>query len=298
MTAFSVVPSGGWNAPVNALSAFPMILTQSGSTAILSWAAVADAVSYTVCAGPNDEPIQRVVANQAGTTAMVSGLATGVVYAFLVLANMGDGSTRCSQAVRNLNTISVSAVPGSGGTSLQLNFMPAAGATGYNIYIGTAAGTESPAPIPQSQVAGGPWALANAGGFLVQGLAAGPTYYAMVQGIFGNWLGQCAGTSASNLATVYYGFVGSTSPTAANVQALFTNQQSSFQGSYPITQPGTSANFPCFAFPAAFGVPDAFAFGGFTYGMQSSQVTIGGVAYNVYLNPNATYASAMTWTVS
>ncbi len=100
------------------------------------------------------------------------------------------------------------------------------------------------------------------------------------------------------LSLVYFGFVPTNSPDAVAVQALHSQYQNALSGSYALTQDGSTPNYPCFAFPAAFGTPHTFTFSGFTYVLVESSVSIGGVAYNVFINPSRTYAEFMNWSVS
>lgn len=98
-------------------------------------------------------------------------------------------------------------------------------------------------------------------------------------------------------SAVYFGFVGTLSPTDMDIQEMGSALQRQSAGSYVLQQTG-GPDFPCFAFPASFVQPSQFIFGGFLYSMQASTVTIGGVLYDVYLNPTSTYAPSMNWTVS
>lgn len=193
MSAFSLLYWGGFNAPVNPDTQFPVVLTETGGVATLSWAPQAEAYSYSVFAGSQDEPLIPISEHQTATTANVSGLRGGA-YAFLVLAHLGDKQALKSWLIRNVGAATVTASPFP--VEVMLNLTPIFGATGYNIYLGTTSGQETPIPLPQTQIVGGAWAQPISGGFLVQGLVSSTEYYLMVQPIFSGWLGQCTEVSA------------------------------------------------------------------------------------------------------
>lgn len=97
---------------------------------------------------------------------------------------------------------------------------------------------------------------------------------------------------------VFFGFVPTQTPNSAQIQAMSSSINPGFAGSYTLAQIGGGAQYPCFAFPQSFGIPNQFSYGGFPYGMQETQVTIGGIVYNVFINPFLTHATPMIWLVS
>ncbi len=371
MSNFSLLYTGGYNAPVNPIQQFPVILIDNGASATLRWAAQDAAYAYSVSAGPNDEPLTPITRNQTATEATVSGLNPANIYAYMVTAEKGGTVVAKSWLSRSFAAPVVTAIAGVG--SCELLFEPILGASGYNIYYGLSPGGESPIPLPEvvevmvtvtrpspagqsaiqvpttqnilvgdsvTDSAGAipegatvtniatnysvtisvelpsngtgievgdvltftnpavPYALPSAGGFTVYGLSGAGPFYFLVQAIFGDWLGQCSNEMATEATPLFFGFLTTLSPTAGQVQALASEQVGGYAGSYTLTQSGLVQGYPSFGIPAAFGVPHNFIYSGFPYGMRQSEVTIDGVAYNVFIDPFLTFANSMLWTLS
>lgn len=90
MSAFSFMYLGGYNRPVNAETPFTLTCNVAAGAATLSWSAQTGAIDYVVYGGLEDEPLVPLFEPQTGVSANISGLATGKVYAFLVVARLGD----------------------------------------------------------------------------------------------------------------------------------------------------------------------------------------------------------------
>ncbi len=187
MTAYSLLYWGGFNAAVNNPLPFPLDVTLSGGTASLNWPAQAGAYEYSVLAGQDDEPLVPIQTGLTSPGATIAGLGSGI-YAFVVVAKLGDRQEAASQLVRNVGHTTLVATPDS--QKITLAVTPVFGATGYNVYLGTVSGQESPIPLPQTQQQGTPWAQPVSGGFVVQNLTNGTSYFLQVQPTFGSWWGQ------------------------------------------------------------------------------------------------------------
>lgn len=100
MTAFSLLYRSNYNAPTNDHDPFGLTVTKAASTASLAWQAQQDAYAYDVHGGPADEPLQLLISNQSGVSASLNGLVSGAIYAFVVVAKLGDRKTLVSDLVR------------------------------------------------------------------------------------------------------------------------------------------------------------------------------------------------------
>lgn len=138
--------------------------------------------------------------------------------------------------------------------------------------------------------------------FTIGNLLPGQQYYVQVQAVL-SLRSSVASPVVAAIPPVapgatYFGFVSSTTPSASDIEAMPFSGLPSFIGDFTINQSGASANYPCFAFPVSLGVPHTFVFEGFQYGLQQSTIVINGIPYNVFVNPYATHAAIMVWTVN
>ena len=171
-TVKAVGPSG-ISAASNEASGLPLAVAPPTSVAVtigigsatLSWTASSNATSYNVYLGNSAgaESSIAVATGLTGTTTTISGLIPGQTYYFLIkgVAN-GDLSGAG-------NEVSVTPVTAAAPTQLAgtaqiggatLTWAPATGATGYQIYLGTAAGGEGVTPA-QAVVSGTSATLSN-----------------------------------------------------------------------------------------------------------------------------------------
>lgn len=190
-------------------------------------------------------------------------------------------------------TLAVSGIDPSG--AVTLSWSGGATACGYAIFQGSASGQESfLAPVATTD--------GNTFSAQVTGLTPGDTYYFVMKSLGCN--GQGYGCKSNEVVTTvvatvsYAGFVSTLTPNSAQIQAMQQYNRGVFTGSYTLTQTGGGQQYPCFWFPNSFGVPNTFFYSGFPYGMQTSALTVNGVAGTIYLNPSLTHATPMIWSVS
>lgn len=134
----------------------------------------------------------------------------------------------------------------------------------------------------------------------IDGLDIGRQYYIQVTAVFSSQSSAASEIAEGELvnAPVFFGFVPTQTPNDSQISAMAERLQQLSAGSYTLTQSGSSENYPCFAFPAAFGVPSVFTFASFNYQLVESSLVIGGIPYNVFLNPFQTFSPSMAWTVA
>ena len=152
--------------------------TSAGQSEQLSWTADAHAATYNVYQASKSgqegtTPVQTAV---AGTSATVSGLQFATTYYFTVAAVAPLGTSQQSAEVQ---AMTVPAAPTglsatAGNATAMLTWTASSGATGYNIYQGTSAGSLNGAPV-QSGVSG---TTAT-----ITGLTNATTYYFTVAGV-------------------------------------------------------------------------------------------------------------------
>lgn len=184
----------------------------------------------------------------------------------------------------------LSATPGITQVALSwlYNYDPA---TVFDVYQGTTSGGESPTPIATGL---------SVTSYTVTGLTPGTSYFFYVKARKGSLVSPPSNQASAAppvTASVYFGFTASPTPNASAVSALNNRQATGFSGDYTLTQPGTTPQYMCLAFPATFGAPDGFDINGFVYQFDGTTVTISSVLYNVYTNSYATQATSVEVTV-
>jgi outer membrane protein assembly factor BamB len=149
----------------------------------LTWNPSPAAIEYNVYMGTAAgleaiTPVRTV----PGTSVTVSGLRNDAIYYFYVTATTPIGASLPSNEVSAApltppppTNVSITPAPGQVG----LAWSASAGATSYNIYMGTAAGAESPTPV-QTGITGL--------GTIVSGLDPTKTYYFVVRAVTPNGL--------------------------------------------------------------------------------------------------------------
>lgn len=187
MSAFSIWPAAGWNSPTNNPGAYALFLDFSDDAAILTWPPQPGAITYQVFAGPSESSMIPIGPKTLATTVGIPNL-NGQVYFFLVLAQMGDKVTTCSQIVVSVGVLALT-VTAPTTTSLLVSFPTIPDATGYLFYLDTngVQSYQSLTAQPQTQ---GPWVSfvvgspANTTQYLIQGLLIGSTYTVTGQALF------------------------------------------------------------------------------------------------------------------
>jgi titin len=150
---------------------------ENGAVA-LNWTAASGASSYSVYEGISSgaEGVTPVLSGLTGTSANVSGLVNGQIYYFEVAAANSGGTSPYSNEVsatppgRPAPVFGLSARPAF--EHVALTWSAARNATAYDVYMGTASGTEA---LLAKNVASTSYSAI--------GLAAGTTYYFRVAGI-------------------------------------------------------------------------------------------------------------------
>ncbi|HSZ54117.1 MAG TPA: fibronectin type III domain-containing protein [Tepidisphaeraceae bacterium] len=169
--------------PVTAVAptppAAPTKLSATGVTATgltLTWTAPANATGYQIIRQSGSDSGEIIATLPTGSTSFTdSGLSPATQYQYVVSGfnpgGLGAGATLNVQTLAAPPT-GLSAV--SSQNQVTLSWTPEAGATGYNVYRGTASGAEATTPIATGIV--GP-------GFVDPGLVPGTTYYYVVTAI-------------------------------------------------------------------------------------------------------------------
>jgi len=152
--------------------------TPGGQSVSLSWTAEPHAASFNVyqAASAGKEGATPVKSAVSGTSVTVSGLAFATDYYFTIAAVAAIGTSAQSAEV---HTMTVPAAPTalsatSGNATATLSWTASSGATGYDIYQGTASGGEGATPV-QTGVTG---VTAT-----ITGLTNGKTYYFTVAAV-------------------------------------------------------------------------------------------------------------------
>jgi subtilase family serine protease len=149
----------------------------SGQTVTLTWSADARATSFNVFQGTQSgqEGATPVMTGVTGTSAAVSGLGNGQTYYFTVQAVGTSGASVASGEVDA--TIAPGAPAGlaatAGTQTVSLSWTASPGATSYNVYQGTTAGSEGTQPV--QAVAGT--------SITISALTGGTTYYFKVAAV-------------------------------------------------------------------------------------------------------------------
>ena len=146
--------------------------TAAGLGVTVSWSASAAATSYVVSRGSAAAGPFAAVGAPVTTTYSDSGLAAGTTYFYQVAAKNSGGASAASAAVSATTAppapASLGATGGAG--KISLSWPAAAGAAGYLVLRGTAAGAESPTAI----------ATPSGTSYDDTGVAAGTTYFYVV----------------------------------------------------------------------------------------------------------------------
>jgi fibronectin type 3 domain-containing protein len=153
----------------------------------LSWSAVAAATSYNVYEGTasGSESGTPVASGVSVTSTDITGLTAGTTYYFVVKAVSGGGVSGASNEISATPQAAPPAAPANltataGIGKVSLSWSAVAAATSYNVYQGTATGSESGTPV-QTGV--------SATSIDITGLAAGTTYYFVVKAVSSGGVG-------------------------------------------------------------------------------------------------------------
>jgi outer membrane protein assembly factor BamB len=145
----------------------------------LSWVPVAGADSYQVFSATSAgaEALQPTLSGITGTSATITGLNAGTQYYFTVRALGGELLSFASNeasAAPGLPPPPTSLVATPDFNAVDLTWNASSGATGYNVYMGTAAGGESDTPVA-SNVSGTK--------IVISGLQVGTDYFFVVRAV-------------------------------------------------------------------------------------------------------------------
>jgi outer membrane protein assembly factor BamB len=162
----------------------------------LSWAASAGAASYQVFVGTRSggEAAEATLTGVTGTSATVTGLASGPTYFFTVRAVAGKlvsfASAEASAAPSTLEPpANVTAAAGDG--SMSLSWTAAAGAGSYSVFMGTGPGAEAATAISAGVVGTAT---------KITGLSNGTKYYFVVKSLAASFT-SAASNEASGTPT-------------------------------------------------------------------------------------------------
>lgn len=172
----------GASAEVSAtvLPATPTGLTATTGAAsmTLQWNAAAGATSYSIYEGSSagKEAATPLVAGVTATTYTVSSLAAGHSYFFdIVAVNAGGDSAPSNEATGTvLAAVPVNLSATSGNGTVTLSWNASAGAASYDVYEGSAAGSEAATPVASS---------VTGTSTTISGLTNGATYYFKVAAV-------------------------------------------------------------------------------------------------------------------
>ncbi|MGO8672053.1 MAG: choice-of-anchor tandem repeat GloVer-containing protein [Capsulimonadaceae bacterium] len=169
--------------PSSALPVSPTDLTATpgNATVSLAWTASAGATSYNVYRGTSTsgESATAIAAGITAPTYAGTGLANGTTYFFTVNAVNPSGTSGASNEALATPWYGAPSAPTalsavSANAQISLTWGPAAGATAYNVYMGTAPGSESPLPVATG---------VTSTGYTRTGMANGVTYYFTVDAL-------------------------------------------------------------------------------------------------------------------
>jgi outer membrane protein assembly factor BamB len=190
-----VVPAGNSLVAYSLLGPAPpgaVTATAGVDQVSLTWTASAGATSYQVFVGTQagGEATQAAMTGVTGTSATVTGLASGATYFFTVRAVTGKllsfASTEASASPSALQApTSVKAAAGDG--SISLSWTAAAGAGSYSVFMGTTAGAEAATAVSTGVVGNST---------RITGLTNGTKYYFVVKSVAASFT-----SSASNEAS-------------------------------------------------------------------------------------------------
>ena len=196
---------GGNSNEANATPVLPVPVAPTGVSAVpgnasvtLSWTASSLATGYSVYAGTASgaeaPPVVLSVSGGSSTGGVVTGLANGTKYYFVVQATNSSGHSSNSNEASSTPVLPVPAAPtglsaSAGDTTATLSWTAVSGATGYNIYQATCAGCEA-APVALNVAGGGSTTTT------ITGLTDGTKYFYVIQAV--NSTGHSA---SSNEAT-------------------------------------------------------------------------------------------------
>ena len=140
--------------PMPPIPAAPgLTVTVDGNDIDLSWTASANATTYTVYDGTSSAspPGTTLAAGLTTTSYVFTGATLGKTYYFLVKAINIAGTSPASNTVSAIAPSIPSAPAGltatAGNAQVALSWTASAGATSYNVYRGTTAGSEAGAPL-------------------------------------------------------------------------------------------------------------------------------------------------------
>jgi fibronectin type 3 domain-containing protein len=157
--------------------------TAGSGSVLLNWTNSSGASSYNVYRGTaaGSESTTAIATGIAGTTYSDNGLNNGTKYYYKVAAINGGGISALSAEASATPEPTAPAAPAglaatAGSGSVTLNWTASSGATSYNVYRGTAAGSESTTAIATG--------IANAS-YADNGLSNGTTYYYKVAAVNG-----------------------------------------------------------------------------------------------------------------
>ena len=170
-------------------------LTTTGTATdiTLTWSASEGASTYEVFVGSTagGESSTPVATGVTGTSFSMAGTTGTAVYFKVLAVNDGGTSALSSEAVGNVLPASATGLIATGGSaSVNLKWTAATGATGYNVYEGTAMGSESSTAV-MSNVSGTSVTL--------NGLQASTTYYFYVRSV--NSAGASAPSNEASATT-------------------------------------------------------------------------------------------------
>ena len=200
MTAVNAAGESGHSAESSAtisVVAAPgnLVATASGTTIGLSWSVATGATSYNIYRGTTAGG-EGTTAYQTGITATTfsdPGLSTGTTYFYFVTAVNAAGESGHSAEA---SATTVAAAPGNlvataTGTTIELSWSAATGATSYNIYRGTTASADGATEYETG---------VTATSFSDTGLSTGTTYYYFVTAV--NAAGESGYSSPTSATTV------------------------------------------------------------------------------------------------
>jgi fibronectin type 3 domain-containing protein len=156
-----------------------LVATAGNGTVALAWQAVPGAASYNIKRSLTTGGPYTTIASGSSPSYNDTAVTNGTTYYYVVTAANSTGESAASNEASAMPVAAVPAAPATltataGNGQAALSWSAVAGALSYNIYQGTASGTESATPIATG---------VTATSYTATGLTNGTTYYFVVAGI-------------------------------------------------------------------------------------------------------------------